>query len=213
MAKDRSSYQQGIIKRYYEHQDTIQSTKLSEIVSDLWLAEGKTKKDKLWGKAQVALMRLGVDATQVASVVAKQDLEGLARLVSKVDAGVAPKKQGGDQKAGDPSGQGDGKIDRNAKSLADGRTINQMKQQKAAQGGFDSLEEPNLKRALRAFRRKLKTIRRDDESRLGNRYVTRGKSSAICAITPPNDYPKAVWEKLVELKRLKRGGQGTYELP
>jgi len=209
MAKG-NSYQQGVIKRYYENQETIQSTKLSEIVSDLWLAEGKTKKDKLWGKAQMALMRLNVDPTQVANVVGKQDLEALAKLVTKIDAGTAPKQDPKDEKAaGQSASPGDFKV----KSLADGRTIRQMQEQKAAEGGFDSLEEPNLKRALRAFRRKIKTLRRDDESRIGSRYTTTGRPSNICAITPPHDYPAPVWEKLVELKRLKRAGQGTFQLP
>ena len=88
-----------------------------------------------------------------------------------------------------------------------------MRAEKAAEGGYDSLEEPNLKRALRAFRKKLKTIRRDDESRLGNRYVTSGRSSGITGITPPKEYPMEVWNKLADLGRLKRAGQGTFELP
>lgn len=98
-------------------------------------------------------------------------------------------------------------------SAADGRTIRQMQQEKAAAGGYDSLEDANLKRALRAFRKKLKSARLDDESRLGNRYVTSGRSSGICAITPPAQFPVIVWNKLVELGRLKRSGQGTFELP
>ena len=98
-------------------------------------------------------------------------------------------------------------------SAADGRTIRKMQQEKAAEGGYDSLEDTNLKRALRAFRKKLKSARLDDESRLGNRYVTSGRSSGICAITPPSQFPVAVWNKLVELGRLKRSGQGTFELP
>ena len=83
----------------------------------------------------------------------------------------------------------------------------------ASSAGGVGLEEPNLKRALKAFRRKLKALRRDDESRLGNRYVTGGRTSNIAGITPPNEYPMAVWNKLVELGRLKKGGQGTFELP
>ena len=170
---------------------------------ELWLAEGKKLQDKLWGRAQVALMRMGIDANQVASVVGQRDVESLAKLVSQADAGTAAKSE-----AGPP-----GKIGAGAPQVTESRTIRQMQAEKAAEGGYNSLEEPNLKRALRAFRKKLKTLRRDDESRLGNRYVTSGKPSSITAITPPNEYPTPVWSKLVELGRLKRAGKGTFELP
>ena len=200
MAKDLSRQQQGIVKRYYEHHDTIQSHKLSQIVSDLWLADDEKDKLKLWGMAQTALMRMGLDATMVANVVNKRDFEALARLVAKVDAGTTPTQSSGGEKPAVPS-------------RADGRTVGEVRAQSTAEGGYDSLEEANLKRAMRAFRRKLKTLRRDDESRLGNRYVTYGKPSSIAAITPPTEYPMQVWQKLAELGRIKSAGQGTFELP
>jgi len=88
-----------------------------------------------------------------------------------------------------------------------------MRADAAAAGGYDSLEEDNLKRALKAFRRKLKNYRRDDESRLSRGYTTAGKSSSITAVQPPKEYPAAVWDKLIESGRLKRSGGGTLELP
>ncbi len=198
MAKDLSAHQQKIVNRYYEHHDTIQSTKLQELVSELWLADSDKAKARLWGKAQVALMRMGVDANRVASVVGKQDMEALAKLVTQADAGTA---------------QGQAANAPRVPSAADGRTIKQMREENAAESGRDSLEEPNLKRALKAFRKKLKAMRLDDESRLGNRYTTGGRVSGITAITPPNEYPPAVWQKLAELGRLNKAGQGMYELP
>ncbi len=204
--------QKKIIERYYEHHDTIQADKLSQIVSDLWLAEAGTDTTKLWGKAQVALMRMGVDANRVAQVVGARNVEELAALVKEVDS------QGAKSQA-NPGAQGEQGQSRDipkapgAIPVNDTRTVKQMQAEKAAEGGFDSLDRENLKHALKAFRKKLKNTRRDDESRLGSRYTTYGKTSKITAITPPNQYPAAVWEKLVEEGRLKKGGQGTYELP
>ena len=197
--------QKKIIERYYENHDTIQSDKLSQIVSDLWLAEEGTNTTKLWGKAQVALMRMGVDANRVAKAVGDRDVEALAMLASEVDA---TGKQGADEPKKEPEFKARGAVPVN-----DTRTVKQMQADKAAEGGYDSLDRDNLKRALKGFRKKLKSMRRDDESKLGNRYTTYGKQSKITAITPPNQYPTAVWEKLVEEGRLKKGGQGTYELP
>ncbi len=196
--------QKKIIERYYEHHDTIQSDKLSQIVSDLWLAEEGTNTTKLWGKAQIALMRMGVDANRVAKIVGKRDVEGLAELVKEVD------KEGAKPQAAEPDVP---KKAAGAIPVNDKRTIKQMQADVAARDGHDSLDRDNLKRAMKAFRKKLKSMRRDDESKLGNRYTTYGKQSHITAITPPNMYPTAVWEKLVEEGRLKKGGQGTYELP
>lgn len=211
MARDLSRHQQGIVKRYYEHEDTILSNKLSELVSELWLAEDEKTKLKLWGKAQVALMRVGVDAGRVATVVGKRDLKALAELVAQADAGkVAPKATQEPAQTSDPEGRGVGGA---APSHADTRTIGQMKAEKAAEGGYDSLDEPNLNRAYKAFKRKLKSLVRDDESRLGGRYVSAGRKSDIAAITPPKEFPGAVWNKLVEQGKLKRAGEGTFSLP
>lgn len=199
-----SSHQKKIIDRYYDNHDTIQSDKLSQIVSDLWLAEEGTNKTKLWGKAQIALMRMGVDANRVAQVVGKKDVEALAELVKEVDATGAKPQAAQEDKP---------EMARGAVPVNETRTVKQMLADKAAEDGHDSLDKDNLKHALKAFRKKLKNARRDDESKLGARYTTYGKSSNISAITPPNQYPPAVWEKLAELGRLKKAGQGTYELP
>ena len=47
MTRDYSNYQKKIIKRFYDNREGIDSQRLSEIASDLYLAEGK-KKDRLW---------------------------------------------------------------------------------------------------------------------------------------------------------------------
>jgi len=69
-----------------------------------------------------------------------------------------------------------------------------------------------LKRALKAFKKRLKLMRLDDESSLGGGPFSSGRDSGIVAIQPPNQYPREVWDKLVELGRLRRGEGGLYEL-
>lgn len=212
MAKDHSRYQQGIIKRYYEHQETIRSERLSDLVAEIWLCEEPAQAAKLWGRAQVALMKAGCSASEAAKVAGSGDVETLAKLVKSIDAGaIKPSQDAG--RTGDARADEKLKVARGARSVADGRTIEQMKRDKAASEGKDSLQEPNLKRALGAFRRKLKLARRDDESQIRGRYTTRGEASKIVAISPPADYPQAVWQELVRLGRLKPGGGGTYQLP
>lgn len=75
------------------------------------------------------------------------------------------------------------------------------------------LEDRNLlKAAMKAYRKRLKLTRLDDESRLGVGAMTKGGSSAIFGITPPSDYPNPVWAELARQGRLKAVGRGLYAL-
>jgi hypothetical protein len=69
--------------------------------------------------------------------------------------------------------------------------------------------EEELKRALKAFKKRLKVTRLDDESGL-----TRGgaKQSVIAGITPPSGHPPGIWDELVSKGKLKREMGTTYSL-
>ena len=69
-----------------------------------------------------------------------------------------------------------------------------------------------LKRALKAFKKWLKLTRLDVESSLGVGPMSGGRPSGIVAITPPDQYPKEVWDELVKQGRLAKGTHGQYEL-
>jgi hypothetical protein len=86
MLDEYSRHQQGIIKRYYNNIDKIQLQRLSELVTDLYLAEGK-KKDKLWETAIAAMGKLKVPQSRVDHIVGKKDLNLLANLVKELSAG------------------------------------------------------------------------------------------------------------------------------
>ena len=76
----------------------------------------------------------------------------------------------------------------------------------------ESPSTEELRKALKAFKKRLKLARLDDESSLGHGPMSGGKASGIVAVMPPNQYPKAVWDKLVEQGRLKYAGRGLYQL-
>jgi hypothetical protein len=76
--------------------------------------------------------------------------------------------------------------------------------------GVPSKED--LKAAFKAFKRKLKVTRLDAESQLNYRPTSAGRQSGIVAITPPEQYPQAVWDALVQQGRLRKSGYGMYEL-
>jgi hypothetical protein len=69
-----------------------------------------------------------------------------------------------------------------------------------------------LKAALKAFKKRLKLTQLDDQSRLGVGPMSGGRPSGIVAITPPDQYPQAIWDELAKQGKLKRCGSGQYEL-
>ncbi len=84
---DYTPYQKGIIKRYYEHRDTLALQKLSEIVSDLYLAASPADKKRLWKRAAAALAKLDPPKTRAARILAEEDLSGLATLLTDLTRG------------------------------------------------------------------------------------------------------------------------------
>ncbi len=69
-----------------------------------------------------------------------------------------------------------------------------------------------LRLAMKAFRKRLKLTRLDDESRLGYGPMSSGQSSGVVAIRPPDQFPKAVWQELARQGKLRRDGGGLYSL-
>ena len=75
----------------------------------------------------------------------------------------------------------------------------------------DSPTPEELRKAMKAFKKRLKLARLDDESSLGHGPMSSGRSSGIVAVMPPNQYRKAIWDELVARGRLKYVGQGLYQ--
>lgn len=82
--REYSRYQQGIIKRYYEHRDGILQSRLGEIVGDLALAETEKHRDSLWKRAAKALEKVSAKDARVRTILEKRDAEGLAKLVNEL---------------------------------------------------------------------------------------------------------------------------------
>ncbi|HEV3165449.1 MAG TPA: hypothetical protein VGZ22_15590 [Isosphaeraceae bacterium] len=68
--------------------------------------------------------------------------------------------------------------------------------------------DEELKRALKAFKKRMKLARLDDESGLSKG----SKTSRIEGIQPPTGHPPGIWDELVAAGKLKREMGGTYSL-
>lgn len=81
--EDYTRHQQGIIKRYYSNQDGIQLQRLGELVTDLYLAEGK-KREKVWKSIVAAMQKLGVPQSRIDHIVTQSKPELVANLVQEL---------------------------------------------------------------------------------------------------------------------------------
>ncbi len=72
--------------------------------------------------------------------------------------------------------------------------------------------DDELKKALKAFKKRIKLTQLDDESRLGRSPLTGGGSSGIESIIPPRDFPQEVWDELVKQGRLSKDSDGFYRI-
>ncbi len=68
-----------------------------------------------------------------------------------------------------------------------------------------------LKRALNAYKRRLKLTRADDEFSSSRSPFSRGATSGITGTRPPEQYAQDIWDLLVEQGRLRDGGGGLLE--
>jgi hypothetical protein len=78
-------YQQKVIKRYYDHQDTLQLQRLAELVSELYLAEGK-KQQRAWEAAAAAMQKLAVPQSRIDHLLQQNNPALVAELVKELEA-------------------------------------------------------------------------------------------------------------------------------
>ena len=81
-SKNHSKYQQKIIKSYYDNRGAISLQRLSELVTDLYLAEGKTRQTK-WKQAEGALKKMGVPQKRIDHLRKQDNPALLAKLVEE----------------------------------------------------------------------------------------------------------------------------------
>jgi len=80
MAKnDYSQYQKDVISDYYNNLDTIMLGKLSELVTELYLADTQAKQTRLWQRANKAMVKLKVPPAIIDHIMEKKDVEILAK--------------------------------------------------------------------------------------------------------------------------------------
>jgi hypothetical protein len=67
------------------------------------------------------------------------------------------------------------------------------------------------KKALKAFKKRLKLTQLDDDSKLGRSPLT-GSKSQVLSIQPPSGFGREIWEELATDGFLKSDGGGFFAL-
>ena len=80
---ERTKYQQNIIRNYYENRETISLQRAQEIVTELYLSEGK-KRQKYWKSLEGHLQKLEVKQQTIDHLIAQDDPMLAAKLVEKL---------------------------------------------------------------------------------------------------------------------------------
>jgi hypothetical protein len=83
MDKKYSKYQQRLIKNYYENRDAISLQRLGELVTELYLAEGKNR-ERQWKYIVGVLEKIGLPNERIEHLRKKDDPRLLAKLVEEL---------------------------------------------------------------------------------------------------------------------------------
>ena len=138
----------------------------------------------LWGAVHKLLLKARLDPAIGAKLVMNRDAIGLAQLVSTLRGDAPPLSA----------------------PVADGPA------QGPTSSPADAIDPEILKQAMRAFRKRIKLLRLDQESSLGVGPMSSGRKSEIDAIIPPREFPLSVWVALADAGKLRRAGPGFFEL-
>ncbi len=83
---DYTPYQRKIIDRYYKNLDAIQFQRLSELATDLFLAEGK-KRDRLWTRVEESLRKVEFPEARIALLLQRRDPALLVGILKELESG------------------------------------------------------------------------------------------------------------------------------
>jgi hypothetical protein len=75
-------YQQSIIRNHYKNQDNVSLQRAQELLTDLYLTEGK-KKEKVWDSLFNHLEKIGIPAAQIAHLKEAKNPELVAKIIEK----------------------------------------------------------------------------------------------------------------------------------
>ena len=80
---EHSRYQQNVIKNYYENRENIALQRAQELVTELYLTEGK-KREKNWERLDGHLQKLEVKQQTIDHLKSQDDPQLVAKLLERI---------------------------------------------------------------------------------------------------------------------------------
>ena len=80
---ERTNYQKNIIRKYYENRENIALQRAQEIVTELYLSEGK-KRQRYWKSLETHLLKLGTKQETIDHLIQQDDPQLAARIVERL---------------------------------------------------------------------------------------------------------------------------------
>lgn len=82
---ERTNYQKNIIRNYYENRESISLQRVQELVTELYLSEGK-KRQKYWKSLESHLLKLEVKQKTIDHLIQQDDPQLVAQLVQRLSS-------------------------------------------------------------------------------------------------------------------------------
>ncbi len=82
---DHTPYQRKIIDRYYKNLDAIMYQRISELATELYLAEGK-KLDRLWVQVESSLRKLEFPEDRIAALMKRRDPALVVTILKELES-------------------------------------------------------------------------------------------------------------------------------
>lgn len=183
-------------------------SRLDEVIAELSSKPEPGKVQELWRSAHNLLKKTNADAMKVGRIIAERNVDSLKQLR---ESGVAELQRVSGMARSMPAPQPAAQSAAVTAAVEAAMGVGQP-----AAVGLETKAELELtadvlRSAMRAFKKRVKVTQLDDDSKLSNRALTGGSKSQVTAITPPNQYPRAVWDALVADGRLRRVGGGMLQ--
>lgn len=82
---DRSKFQSKVIKNYYNNRENIAIQRLQELVTELYLTEGKKRKQN-WKHVETHLLKMDVKQATIDHLIEQDNPELVASLIKKLES-------------------------------------------------------------------------------------------------------------------------------
>jgi len=79
----RSRYQEKVIRNYYQNKDSIGLQRAQELLTDLYLSEGK-KREQVWKQLEMSLSNAGLPEAEVAHLRKQDKPELVANAIKRL---------------------------------------------------------------------------------------------------------------------------------